>query len=73
MKTQILGGSYVARSTNAADNRMVNLFPEATPEGGKEAGFLSRCPGLSLLTTLVRIWRWPGQHGRQRHPVVHCG
>jgi hypothetical protein len=52
MKTQILGGSYVARSTNAADNRMVNLFPEATPEGGKEAGFLSRCPGLSLLTTL---------------------
>ena len=33
---------------------MVNLFPEAVPEGsgGKEAGFLSRCPGLSLLQTV---------------------
>jgi hypothetical protein len=25
---------------------MVNLFPEQTPEGGKTAGFLNRCPGL---------------------------
>lgn len=48
MKTPILGGSYVARSVNAADNRMVNLFPEAVPEGGKEPAFLSRCPGLTL-------------------------
>jgi hypothetical protein len=65
MKTQILGSSYVARSTNAADNRMVNLFPEATPDGGKEAGFLSRCPGLSLLATIgdgpVRgLWTFNG-------------
>ena len=52
MKTPILGSSYVARSVNAADNRMVNLFPEAIPEGGKEAGFLSRAPGLRLLTTV---------------------
>ena len=54
MKTPILGGSYVARSINAADNRMVNLFPEAIPEGsgGKEAGFLLRCPGLRLLATV---------------------
>lgn len=54
MKTPILGGSYVARSINAADNRMVNLFAEAIPEGngGKEAGFLLRCPGLRLLTTV---------------------
>ena len=54
MKTPILGGSYVARSINAADNRMVNLFPEAVPEGsgGKEAGFLLRCPGLRLLATV---------------------
>ena len=54
MKTPILGGSYVARSINAADNRMVNLFPEAVPEGsgGKEAGFLLRCPGLRLLATI---------------------
>jgi hypothetical protein len=54
LKTPILGGSYVARSINAADNRMVNLFPEAVPEGsgGKEAGFLLRCPGLRLLATV---------------------
>ena len=49
-----MGGSYVARSINAADNRMVNLFAEAIPEGsgGKEAGFLLRCPGLRLLATV---------------------
>jgi hypothetical protein len=52
MKTPILGSSYVARSINAADNRMVNLFPEVIPEGGKEAGFLSRCPGLKFLQTV---------------------
>ena len=52
MKTPILGSSYVARSINAADNRMVNLFSEAVPEGGKEAGFLQRCPGLKLLATI---------------------
>ena len=52
MKTPILGASYVARSVNAADNRMINLFPEAIPEGGKEAGFLNRAPGLRLLATV---------------------
>ena len=54
MKSPILGGAYVARSVNAADNRCVNLFPEAIPEGsgGKEAGFLLRCPGLRLLATV---------------------
>lgn len=52
MKTPILGSSYVARSVNAADNRMINLFPEVVPEGGKEAGFLSRAPGLRLLSTV---------------------
>ena len=33
---------------------MVNLFAEAVPEGsgGKEAGFLLRCPGLRLLATV---------------------
>lgn len=51
MKSPILGSSYVARSVNAADNRMVNLFPEMTAEGGKEAAFLSRCPGLRTLVT----------------------
>lgn len=52
MKSPILGQSYVARSVNAADNRMINLFPEATPEAGKEIGFLNRAPGLRLLATL---------------------
>ena len=52
MKTPILGASYVARSVNAADNRMVNLFPEIVPDGGKEAAWLQRAPGLTLLATL---------------------
>jgi hypothetical protein len=47
MKSPILGSSYVARSVNAADNRMVNLFPEIVPEGGKEPAFLQRAPGMS--------------------------
>jgi hypothetical protein len=52
MKTPILGSAYVARSINAADNRMVNLFPEIIPEGGKEPAFLNRAPGLTLLATV---------------------
>ena len=52
MKTPILGQSYVARSINAANNRMINLFPEATPEAGKEIGFLNRAPGLRLLASI---------------------
>jgi hypothetical protein len=47
MKSPILGSSYVARSVNAADNRMVNLFPEIVPEGGKEPAFLQRAPGMT--------------------------
>lgn len=53
MKTPILGGFYVARSVNAAADRCINLYPEAVPQGGKEAAFLSRCPGLRLLLTLT--------------------
>lgn len=52
MKTPILGSSYVTRSVNAADARMVNLFPELIPEGGKEPAFLQRAPGLRLLATV---------------------
>jgi hypothetical protein len=52
MQTPILGSSYVARSINAADNRMVNLFPEIIPEGGKEPGFLNRAPGLQFQQTI---------------------
>jgi hypothetical protein len=51
VKTPILGSSYVARSINAADSRMVNLFPEIVPEAGKEPAFLQRCPGLRPLAT----------------------
>jgi hypothetical protein len=46
MKTPFLGSSYVARSVNAADNRCVSLYPEILAEGGKEAAFLTRAPGL---------------------------
>jgi len=52
MHTPILGSAYVARSVNAADNRMVNLFPEIVPEAGKEPAFLNRTPGLNLLATI---------------------
>ena len=52
MKTPILGQAYVARSVNAADNRMVNLFPEAIPNEGKEAGYLLRAPGLRFIITI---------------------
>jgi len=52
VKTPILGSSYVARSVNAADNRMVNLYPEVIPEGGKEAAYLQRAPGLRFLQTV---------------------
>ena len=52
MKTPILGSTYVTRSVNAADARMVNLFPEIIPEGGKEPAFLQRAPGLNFLQTV---------------------
>jgi len=65
MKTPILGSSYVARSVNAADARMVNLFPEVIPEGGKEPAFLNRAPGLKLLANMgdgpIRgLWQFGG-------------
>jgi len=54
MKTPILGSSYVARSVNAADNRMINLFPEVVSEGGKDPAFLQRAPGLKFQQTIGR-------------------
>jgi hypothetical protein len=65
MKSPILGSSYVARSPSANDNRMVNLFPEIVPEGGKESAFLQRAPGLKLLATVgdgpIRgLWQFGG-------------
>jgi hypothetical protein len=52
MKSPILGSSYVIRSVNAADNRMINLYPEVIAEGGKDAAYLQRCPGYTLRTTV---------------------
>ena len=52
MQTPILGSSYRTRSVNAADNRMVNLFPEAIPEGGKDAAYLMRAPGTRLFANV---------------------
>lgn len=65
MKTPILGSTYVARSVNAADARMVNLFPEIIPEGGKEPAFLNRAPGLKLkvsvgLGPIRGLWEFNG-------------
>jgi hypothetical protein len=45
---------------------MVNLFPEVIPEGGKEAAWLQRAPGLRFLQTLgqgpVRgLWTFNGK------------
>ncbi len=65
MKSPILGSSYVLRSPNAADSRMVNLYPEIVPEGGKEAAWLERAPGLRLLATFptgpIRgLWQYNG-------------
>ena len=65
MKTPILGSTYVARSVNAADARMVNLFPEIIPEGGKEPAFLNRAPGLKLkvsvgLGPIRGLWQYGG-------------
>jgi hypothetical protein len=67
MKTPILGSSYVLRSPNAADSRMVNLYPEIVPEGGKEAAWLQRAPGLRQLAVFptgpVRgLWQY-GDYG----------
>jgi hypothetical protein len=52
MQTPILGASYVARSINAADNRLVNLFAEIVPDGGKTVAFFNRAPGLKFQQTI---------------------
>lgn len=52
MDTPILGSSYVAKSSNAACSRMVNLFPEEVPDGAKEPGYLQRAPGFRKLTQI---------------------
>lgn len=49
MKMAFLGGAYVGRSPNVAANRLVNMYPEKVPEGGKEPAALVNCPGLAYL------------------------
>jgi hypothetical protein len=49
MKSPILGSFSAVRSPNAADNQLINLFPEMIPEAGKEPAFLQRAPGLRFL------------------------
>lgn len=47
MKTPIIGGWGVARSTNAADSELYNLFPEVIEtKDGKAPGWLQMAPGL---------------------------
>ncbi len=52
MKSPILGQSYVARSINASNDELINLYAEPTPSNGKTAGFFNRCPGLELKVSL---------------------
>lgn len=73
MKTPILGSAYVARSVNAADNRMVNLYPEIVPEGGKEAAFLQRCPGLSTYVSLPSGEKIRGMWEMNGYGYAVCG
>jgi hypothetical protein len=64
MKSPILGGHMVARSTNLADNQCVNLFPSIVEtKDGKDVAALYMCPGLDLLATVGT-----GPH-RASHPL----
>lgn len=49
MKTNFLGGAYSAHSKTMACNRLLNMYPEMIPEGGKEPGALIGCPGFQSL------------------------
>jgi hypothetical protein len=68
MKTPILGQSYVARSINAADARMINMYPETIPApDGNEPAYLNRAPGLRKLSKVgtgpIRgLWQY-GNYG----------
>lgn len=55
MRTPFLGSAYVARSKNLADNRLVNMYPEAVPNdaGGKDVAGFFRCPGTDVAATLT--------------------
>lgn len=52
MQTPILGQAYELRSPNAADNRLINMYPEMIPLEGQTGGWLQRAPGLRLLASI---------------------
>ncbi len=53
METPFFGPAYISRSTNLADCRCVNLYPEVVEtKQGKNVGALYLTPGLTLLTTV---------------------
>lgn len=54
MRTAIFGPAYQSRSTNVADNRLVNLYTETVElkDGKIVAGALYGTPGMRLLTTV---------------------
>jgi hypothetical protein len=53
VKTPIFGPFNVSRSSNLADNRLINLYPELVEtKDGKAVGALYLCPGLTLKKTV---------------------
>jgi hypothetical protein len=53
MKSPILGQSYVERSPNFADNRLINMYARTAPSDSKTVGSFFRCPGTTLKATLT--------------------
>jgi hypothetical protein len=53
VKSPFLGPAYVARSTNLADQQLINLFPVfVETQTGREIGAFYMTPGLTLLATI---------------------
>jgi hypothetical protein len=61
MRTPILGSAYVARSVNAADNRMVNFSPKSSQKAARSLRSSSARPA----------WRGSRRLGQARSAV--CG
>lgn len=53
METPFFGTAYTSRSTNLANQQLINLFPEIVEtKSGKRVGAFFGCPGLDLFTTV---------------------
>src|SRR5207248_2092454 len=49
LRTPFFGPLYVSRSTNLADQRLINIYPELVEtKTGKDVGAFYGCPGLTL-------------------------